>query len=608
VGTAAAPLVIDTNGTSVSWVSGPTFTAANNVVAGMFLVIAGAEYWITAVNSSTTLTINITAGVQNGVAATIGPGDLISINSSAHCEVTGNNISSKNATGCTVTLGIALSNVTGGATAQKVLIANNVVQHCGQSGISVQSAANGTQVNDFQIVNNLIVNCGQGGTLTGANAGINVIGAEISNGYIAGNFVRDDQGSPTMAHWLYANVADATLVRLGINYAVGTTNQGVGGPTGVAGVVADGGSQTAAGEMGGFRVLGSTELMRLAMGVDNSGTMKSWIQSTQTGTAVRQLDLNPLGGAITVGANLTPLTADGAALGTTALPFSDLRGASGFVFDLDNGNWQATHSSGIVTVGTGDWRITNAGTNAASAVTVGGAQTLTNKTLTTPVIATISGASAVNAGSVVAAGELGGFRVLGSTSAMRLIMGVDNTGTMVSYIQSVENGVATRALQLNPLGGGVTTGGDLAVTGALSKGSGTFLIDHPLDPEHRQLKHGFVESPRYDLIDRGVTSLVGGVAHVNIDEASRMTSGTFAALTQNAEVSALVNKTGFARVRASEVVDGLFTITCEDRASTDTIHWMVMAERADTFIKTNESCWTDESGRLVPEREKEVAT
>jgi hypothetical protein len=37
--------------------------------------------------------------------------------------------------------------------------------------------------------------------------------------------------------------------------------------------------------------------------------------------------------------------------------------------------------------------------------------------------------------------------------------------------------------------------GHVNVTGTLSKGSGSFKIDHPLDPEHKYLYHSFVESP-----------------------------------------------------------------------------------------------------------------
>jgi hypothetical protein len=146
--------------------------------------------------------------------------------------------------------------------------------------------------------------------------------------------------------------------------------------------------------------------------------------------------------------------------------------------------------------------------------------------------------------------------------------------------------------------------GAVSVTAALSKGSGTFLIDHPLDPKNKDLYHGFVEAPRYDLIYRGKVQLVKGVATVEIDPASNMTPGTFAALTQNAEVVALNNLSGFARVKSSAVVGGGFKITCEDITSSDTIHWVVIAERADAFIKNNEGAHTDKQGRMVPEQNK----
>jgi hypothetical protein len=41
----------------------------------------------------------------------------------------------------------------------------------------------------------------------------------------------------------------------------------------------------------------------------------------------------------------------------------------------------------------------------------------------------------------------------------------------------------------------VTINGDLNITGALSKSSGSFVIDHPLDPKNKLLYHSFVESP-----------------------------------------------------------------------------------------------------------------
>lgn len=37
--------------------------------------------------------------------------------------------------------------------------------------------------------------------------------------------------------------------------------------------------------------------------------------------------------------------------------------------------------------------------------------------------------------------------------------------------------------------------GRVHIAGTLSKGGGSFKIDHPLDPEHKYLSHSFVESP-----------------------------------------------------------------------------------------------------------------
>lgn len=87
------------------------------------------------------------------------------------------------------------------------------------------------------------------------------------------------------------------------------------------------------------------------------------------------------------GTALSPAADGGSSLGTTALGWQNLFGNTGFVFNIENGDWVATHTAGILTVGTGDLRVTTAGTNTASAVTVGGTQTLTNKTLTAPKIA-----------------------------------------------------------------------------------------------------------------------------------------------------------------------------------------------------------------------------
>ncbi|MGA9528167.1 MAG: hypothetical protein WBS24_08635 [Terriglobales bacterium] len=49
--------------------------------------------------------------------------------------------------------------------------------------------------------------------------------------------------------------------------------------------------------------------------------------------------------------------------------------------------------------------------------------------------------------------------------------------------------------------------GNVSITGSLSKGSGSFKIDHPLDPANKYLYHSFVESPDMMNIYNGVAQL-----------------------------------------------------------------------------------------------------
>lgn len=122
-----------------------------------------------------------------------------------------------------------------------------------------------------------------------------------------------------------------------------------------------------------------------------AGKLTLWV--TSAGSITSKLDVT--------NAALTPTTNDGIALGAAATSFSDLFLASGAVLNFANGNSVITHSSGILDVTTGDLRVTTAGTNAASVVTVGGAQTLTNKTLTSAVLGTgVSGTALADASGV----------------------------------------------------------------------------------------------------------------------------------------------------------------------------------------------------------------
>ena len=147
-------------------------------------------------------------------------------------------------------------------------------------------------------------------------------------------------------------------------------------------------------------------------------------------------------------------------------------------------------------------------------------------------------------------------------------------------------------------------GGQVNIPGALSKGSGSFLIDHPLPSltETHNLVHSFIEGPQADNIYRGVVALVNGRAEVNIDTASGMTDGTFVLL--NREVQCFTtNESGWTLVKG-KVVGNILTIEAQDNTCTDQISWMVIGERQDKHMY--ETAWTDENGKVIVEPLKEV--
>ena len=149
----------------------------------------------------------------------------------------------------------------------------------------------------------------------------------------------------------------------------------------------------------------------------------------------------------------------------------------------------------------------------------------------------------------------------------------------------------------------IAGGGAVNVVGALSKGSGSFKIDHPLvgmSTTHN-LVHSFIEGPQADLIYRGKVDLVGGSATVNIDTAGRMTEGTFDALCTNVQCFTS-NETDWTAVKGS-VSGNVLTITAQDNTSTATVSWIVVGERKDQHMIDTE--WTDDNGRVITEPLKE---
>ena len=175
----------------------------------------------------------------------------------------------------------------------------------------------------------------------------------------------------------------------------------------------------------------------------------------------------------------------------------------------------------------------------------------------------------------------------------------DGTGSESTIIFTT-GGQAT-AFKLNHDGSAVFTD-NITTSGALSKGSGSFKIDHPLESKKdtHHLIHSFIEGPKADLIYRGKVTLKDGSATVNIDTVSNMTEGTFVAL--NTDIQCFTtNESNWDLVKGS-VSGNILTITSNNSSSTATISWMVIGERHDDNIKS--SMLTDNDGKIIVEVEK----
>jgi hypothetical protein len=160
----------------------------------------------------------------------------------------------------------------------------------------------------------------------------------------------------------------------------------------------------------------------------------------------------------------------------------------------------------------------------------------------------------------------------------------------------------------NSAGGGarltIDASGNVTIPGALSKGSGSFRIKHPLPEKSdtHELVHSFIEGPQADLIYRGKVVLVDGKALVNIDATATMTEGTFEVLCREVQCFT-TNESGWTAVRG-KVTGNILTIEAKDADCVDEISWMVIGERQDPHMM--ETDWTDDNGKVIVEPLKTI--
>jgi len=121
--------------------------------------------------------------------------------------------------------------------------------------------------------------------------------------------------------------------------------------------------------------------------------------------------------------------------------------------------------------------------------------------------------------------------------------------------------------------------GDVAITGNLSKGSGTFKIDDPIDPANKYLYHSFVESPdMMNIYNGNITTDAKGLAEVTLPP-------YFDALNKDFRYQLTTIGTFAQAIIKEEVTGNHFTIqTSQPNVK---VSWQVTGVRKDKFAEAH---------------------
>ncbi|MCA6381828.1 MAG: hypothetical protein IM594_14290 [Cytophagales bacterium] len=156
----------------------------------------------------------------------------------------------------------------------------------------------------------------------------------------------------------------------------------------------------------------------------------------------------------------------------------------------------------------------------------------------------------------------------------------NNTGSQHRFYAAT--GTTSSLLQMS-----IGANGNVAIAGNLSKGSGTFKIDHPQDPENKYLYHSFVESPdMMNVYNGNITTDVDGNATVKLP-------AYFESLNKDFRYQLTVIGAFAQAIVASEVNENKFVIKT-DKPNIK-VSWQVTGIRKDPYAEQN---------RVVPEMEK----
>jgi hypothetical protein len=121
--------------------------------------------------------------------------------------------------------------------------------------------------------------------------------------------------------------------------------------------------------------------------------------------------------------------------------------------------------------------------------------------------------------------------------------------------------------------------GNVHIEGIVDKTGGSFLIDHPLDPHNKTLRHSFVESPEDLCLYRGKAVLdEHGVAKVNMPD-------YFSALTKEEEATVTLTAIGKKPFLASYIWNKKATSFTIYGEAGGEVSYLVLADRDDPAIR-----------------------
>jgi hypothetical protein len=121
--------------------------------------------------------------------------------------------------------------------------------------------------------------------------------------------------------------------------------------------------------------------------------------------------------------------------------------------------------------------------------------------------------------------------------------------------------------------------GNVSVTGTLSKGAGSFKIDHPLDPQNKYLYHSFVESPdMMNIYNGNVVTDASGYATVTLPD-------WFEALNKDFRYQLTVIGDFAQAIIAQKIQNNQFVIRT-DKPNVE-VSWQVTGIRHDKFAEKN---------------------